>query len=158
MTEQAFMNRTLELAKENVENGGWPFACVIVKNNQIIAEAVNQVEETKDPSNHAEIAAIRKACSALGTTNLSECTMYVVGLPCPMCLSCSIMAKLKNIVYAVDVPQKDAALSNLPLTDSLYNLVSDNYGAKAIEYKHLKSFSDDGIAVFNEWNEHKNNV
>tara|TARA_B100001750_G_C15471846_1_gene580241 strand:- start:292 stop:768 length:477 start_codon:yes stop_codon:yes gene_type:complete len=158
MTEQAFMNRTLELAKENVENGGWPFACVIVKNNQIIAEAVNQVEETKDPSNHAEIAAIRKACSALDTTSLSECTMYVVGLPCPMCLSCSIMAKLKNIVYAVDVPQKDAALSNLPLTDSLYNLVSDNYGAKAIEYKHLKSFSDDGIAVFNEWNEHKNNV
>ena len=66
--------------------------------------------------------------------------------------------ELKNIVYAVDVPQKDAALSNLPLTDSLYNLVSDNYGAKAIEYKHLKSFSDDGIAVFNEWNEHKNNV
>ena len=118
----------------------------------------DSVEETKDPSNHAEIAAIRKACSALDTTSLSECTMYVVGLPCPMCLSCSIMAKLKNIVYAVDVPQKDAALSNLPLTDSLYNLVSDNYGAKAIEYKHLKSFSDDGIAVFNEWNEHKNNV
>lgn len=146
------MRRTLDLAKQNVDAGGWPFACLIVKDDQVIAEAVNQVEENKDPSHHAEIAAIRKACKELDTTDLSNCTMYVVGLPCPMCLSCSIMAKLNHIVYAVDVPEKDDALSKLPLTDSLYNLVADKYGSKVIKYEHLQDLSEEGVTVFEKWN------
>ena len=80
-----FMQLALKLAKQNVEEGGWPFSAVIVKNGEILASAVNSVHVSNDPSDYAEIAAIRKAAQVLNSSDLSSCTMYVVGLPCPMC-------------------------------------------------------------------------
>ena len=123
------MEKVIELAKENIDNGGWPFAAVIVKDDKIIAQAVNSTHVTFDPSDHAEIAAIRKATSLLKTTDLSDCTMYVVGKPCPMCATCIVFSKLKDVKYAVGVIEKDEALSNLAKTDGLYNLISENYGS-----------------------------
>ena len=150
--EAQFMARAIELAKENVAEGGWPFSAVITKDGNVIAEAVNSVQLTKDPSDHAEIAAIRKASKLLDSADLSGCKMFVVGLPCPMCLTCMIMAKLTDVVFAVDVSKKDAALSKLPLTDALYDLVSEEYGAKVIRYSHLEEFSDEGVELFSKWN------
>lgn len=153
MNENELMQRAIDLAQKNVDEGGWPFSTIIVKDGQILAEAVNSVQKSHDPSDHAEIAAIRIATNKLQSPDLSGCTMYVVGLPCPMCLTCMILAKLTDVVYAVDVDSKDAALSKLPLTDSLYKLTSEGYGEKVVQYRHLEDFSSAGVNLFKNWND-----
>jgi guanine deaminase len=60
-----FIQRTIDLAMANVEQGGRPFACVIVKDGQVLAEGVNRVAQTHDPTAHAEIVAIREAAAIL---------------------------------------------------------------------------------------------
>ena len=77
---------TIELAFENVENGGRPFACVISRDGEVIAESPNLVVQTHDPTAHAEIVTIRQACRRLGTENLEGHDIYVLALPCLMCL------------------------------------------------------------------------
>ena len=57
-----FMLRAIELSINSVKNNGGPFGCVIVKDNKIIAEGFNEVTKTNDPTAHAEIVTIRKAC------------------------------------------------------------------------------------------------
>lgn len=78
--------RTIDLARRNVEEGGRPFACVIVRDGQVLAESPNRVAQTHDPTAHAEILAIREACTKLGTETLSGCEIYALAHPCPMCL------------------------------------------------------------------------
>lgn len=80
------IKRTIELASENVESGGRPFACVIARDSEIVAESPNLVAQTHDPTAHAEIVAIREACTKLGTENLGGHDIYVLAHPCPMCL------------------------------------------------------------------------
>ncbi|AUH72340.1 nucleoside deaminase [Legionella sainthelensi] len=82
-----FIKRTIELATENVKKGGRPFACIITKNNVIVAEGTNQVAQTKDPTAHAEIVAIREATSKLKTEHLTDCEFFILAHPCPMCLA-----------------------------------------------------------------------
>src|SRR6476646_7142071 len=59
--------RLVELAKANVEAGGRPFSCLIVKDDVVLAEGVNRVAQTHDPTAHAEICAIREATGKLHT-------------------------------------------------------------------------------------------
>jgi guanine deaminase len=82
-----FIKRTIELAAQNVKEGGRPFATLIVKDGKILAEATNQVVQTHDPTAHAEILAIRQACNKLGTEHLIGCQFYILAHPCPMCLA-----------------------------------------------------------------------
>src|SRR6476661_4146560 len=71
MTEQAFMQRAVALALEKMRtNSGGPFGAVIVRNNKIISEGWNEVTSSNDPTAHAEIVAIRRACALLGAFNL----------------------------------------------------------------------------------------
>ena len=147
-----FMQLALSLAKENVEQGGWPFSAVIVKNGKIIASAVNSVHLSNDPSDHAEIAAIRKASKELNSSDLSSCTMYVVGLPCPMCASCLVLSGISKVFYAVDVEAKDAALSKLPPTQGLYEIISKGFGNSKIDYCKIPDLEQEGVEVFTTWN------
>ncbi|KTD72688.1 nucleoside deaminase [Legionella tucsonensis] len=82
-----FIKKTIELAKENVKQGGRPFACLIVESGKIIAEGTNLVAQTNDPTAHAEIVAIRKATAKLHTEHLLNCEFYILAHPCPMCLA-----------------------------------------------------------------------
>ena len=95
-----FMERAIELAKEGVNNCGGPFGAVIVKENKIIAEAYNEVTLSNDPTAHAEILAIRRACKALNTFDLSGCDIYSSCEPCPMCLSAMYWAKIGKLYYS----------------------------------------------------------
>ena len=76
---------TVDLARQNVAEGGRPFATVIVKDGEVLAESANKVAQTNDPTAHAEILAIREACMKLGTEHLVDSTIYVLAHPCPMC-------------------------------------------------------------------------
>ncbi|NGX38098.1 MAG: Guanine deaminase [Chlamydiae bacterium] len=82
-----FIKRTIELAKENVEEGGRPFACVIAKDGKILAEAANQVAQTHDPTAHAEMLAIRKVSQILQSEHFTGCEFFILAHPCPMCLA-----------------------------------------------------------------------
>lgn len=94
-----FVKRTIDLAMKNVEEGGRPFATVIVRGDEVIAESPNQVAQTKDPTAHAEILAIREACRKLGTEHLTDCDIYILASPCPMCLGSLYYCSPKQVIY-----------------------------------------------------------
>ncbi|MGY6217550.1 nucleoside deaminase [Methylolobus aquaticus] len=82
-----FIRHTIELARANVEQGGRPFACLIVKDGEILAEGVNRVAQTHDPTAHAEISAIREAAAKLHSENFAGCEFFILAHPCRMCLA-----------------------------------------------------------------------
>src|SRR5690606_9144366 len=101
---ETFMQRALDLSFEKMrELRAAPFAAVIVKNNKIIAEGWSEVTEKHDPTAHAEINAIRKACAATGDYKLRECEIYCSTEPCPMCLAAIYLAGISKIYYANSV-------------------------------------------------------
>jgi guanine deaminase len=94
------MRRVIRLASENVlSGGGGPFGALIVKDGAVIGEGVNTVFTTNDPTAHAEINAIRRACAALGEFALRGCEIYTSSEPCPMCLSAIYWAHLDAIYF-----------------------------------------------------------
>ena len=93
-----------EARKTMNENKGGPFGAVITdKNDNVIAVASNLVLESHDPTAHAEIMAIRMASEKLGIHDLSGCTLYATGYPCPMCLSAIIWANIKKVYYGTNL-------------------------------------------------------
>ena len=94
-----FMLRAIELSRISVRTNGGPFGCVIVKNNQIIAEGSNEVTKTNDPTAHAEIVTIRKACNELKNFHLKGTEMYTSCEPCPMCLSAIYWSHIDKIYF-----------------------------------------------------------
>lgn len=95
------MNQAIALAADNVRQGrGGPFGAVIVKDGQVIAQGTNLVTSTNDPTAHAEIQAIREACSKLGTFQLSGCVLYTSCEPCPMCIGAIYWARFSAVYYA----------------------------------------------------------
>jgi tRNA(Arg) A34 adenosine deaminase TadA len=96
------MERAIELAKEGVNNDGGPFGAVVVKDGKIIAEAYNEVTLTNDPTAHAEVLAIKRACKALNTFDLSGCEIYSSCEPCPMCLGAIYWAKIGKLYYSAN--------------------------------------------------------
>lgn len=98
---EEFMRMAIQLSEQNVlKSLGGPFGAVIVKENQVIAKSANLVTTTNDPTAHAEVSAIRLACQALNTFDLSGCVIYTSCEPCPMCLSAIYWAKIQTIYYA----------------------------------------------------------
>jgi len=99
--EKYFMREAIRLSIENVESGkGGPFGAVIVKNGVIIAHGTNEVTSSNDPTAHAEVVAIRKACHALGSFQLDGCEIYTSCEPCPMCLGAIYWARPDRMFYA----------------------------------------------------------
>ena len=95
-----FMEHAIALATENVVTGhGGPFGAVIVRDGEVLATGVNLVTATTDPTAHAEIVAIRSACSILGNFKLDGCHIYSSCEPCPMCLSAIYWSHCSAIFY-----------------------------------------------------------
>src|SRR5215472_2872963 len=97
----SFMARAIQLSIANVRSGrGGPFGAVIVRDGKIVAEGVNEVTSTNDPTAHAEVLAIRRACLKLGTFELKDCELYTSCEPCPMCLGAIYWARLSHLYFA----------------------------------------------------------
>ena len=105
-----FMREAIRLSIEKMQAGhGGPFGAVVVRAGVIIARGFNQVTSTQDPTCHAEVDAIRKACQALGTFQLTNCDLYTSCEPCPMCLGAIYWARLRRVFYGNT--KQDAAAS-----------------------------------------------
>ena len=100
MTDHAFIELAIQLAKENIEQGGRPFGAVIVKHGIVVSTGVNQILISGDPTSHAELNALRQAAQNLNTMSLKDCVVYASGQPCPMCLAALRMVGVEKIVYA----------------------------------------------------------
>lgn len=108
MNHEDFLRRAIKISYQKMMEGqGGPFGCVIVKNGNIIAEGWNTVTSSNDPTAHAEVNAIRKACQSLGSHQLSDCILYTSCEPCPMCLGAIYWARPDKVYFAAS--KKDAA-------------------------------------------------
>jgi tRNA(Arg) A34 adenosine deaminase TadA len=104
---ERFMRRAIELAaRAGLEYGtGAPYGAVIVKDNKIVAEGMNRVLASHDPTWHGEIEAIRLACITLQTPKLTGCSLYTISEPCPMCVAASYWAGIEHIYYSGTVEE-----------------------------------------------------
>lgn len=138
----------------NWEDGG-PFGAVIVKDGKAIAYACNSVLASKDPTAHAEVNCIRKACSVLGTHDLTGCELYTSCYPCPMCLSAIIWSNIKQVYYcntkqdAADIGFRDDMIYE---TIGDINLAGDQLQGDTISLNKVEY--EDAIKVFEDF---KNN-
>jgi tRNA(adenine34) deaminase len=97
--EEQFMKVAIDQAQKAYKNGDIPVGAVIVKDNKIIARSYNKREKTKNAINHAEILAIKKACTKLGDWRLTGCTLFVTLEPCTMCMGAVTQARIKKVIY-----------------------------------------------------------
>jgi len=141
-----FMLKAIELSIQSAKIKGGPFGCVIVKDNQIIAEGNNQVTASNDPTAHAEIVAIRNACKKLGDFFLEGCDLYTSCEPCPMCLSAIYWSHVDNIFYANT--RMDAA--DIDFDDSLiYSEISKDIDKRKIKMTQINR--DEALEAFKIW-------
>ena len=99
--DEIFLARAIALSRERMEaNQGGPFGAVIARDGVVLAEGWNKVTSSNDPTAHAEVTAIRRACEAVGHFELKGATLYTSCEPCPMCLASAYWARVSRIVYA----------------------------------------------------------
>lgn len=150
MTEKDsyFMQKAIDLAQIGVtSNSGGPFGAVIVKDNKIIAEGYNKVTSTNDPTAHAEIVAIKKACKKLNSFQLEDCIIYTSCEPCPMCLGAIYWARPKKVFYACN--RDDASVIDFD-DQFIYDELKKQINDRQIEFNNI--MREDGLKVFKNWN------
>jgi len=143
------MARAIELSIENVRSGrGGPFAAVVVKDGKIIAEAVNCVTSTNDPTAHAEVVAIRQACKKLGHFELKDCTIYTTCEPCPMCVGAIYWARPARVYFGGTAA--DAAKAGFD--DSfIYKEIARPRRSRKIPM--ISVMREEALAAFRAWEE-----
>ena len=141
------MARAIELAVENVRSGrGGPFGAVVVKDGAIIAEGANSVTSTNDPTAHAEMVAIRKACSTLGVFELRGCEIYSSCEPCPMCLGAIYWSRPAKVYFGSTA----ADASKAGFDDSLiYSEIPQPYSERKIPMAQI--MGEEALEAFRAW-------
>ena len=149
-----FMARALALSLENVRSGrGGPFGAVIVRGGEIIAEGVNCVTATNDPTAHAEMAAIREACRKLQSFELLDCEIYTSCEPCPMCMGAIYWARPARVYFANSAA--DAAQAGFD-DAFIYEELTLPHARRKIPMIQLRH--DDAPAAFRAWREKSDKI
>ena len=148
MDEAGWLGRAVELARENVANGGRPFAALVVRDDVIVATGVNTSLADVDPTAHAELLAIRAACRTLGALTLSGCLRVASGQPCPMCQAAAMFAAIERTVYAASIDVAAAAgFDSSPVAKEL----ARPFPERASTFVHVPVAGAE--APFNDWRE-----
>lgn len=129
------INRYMELALAEAYTGielgdGGPFGCVIVRDGKIVGTGHNQVVGTNDVTAHGEMVAIRDACKALNTFDLSGCELYTTGYPCPMCMSAIRWANISKVYYGCNTSDTES----IGFRDKLFEETDPENTVEFIEY------------------------
>ena len=145
--DQIHLARAVALSREHMERGeGGPFGAVIVRDGEVLAEGWNCVTSAKDPTAHAEVTAIRRACEAVGDFALAGATLYTSCEPCPMCLASAYWARVSRIVFA-NTRQDAAAIG---FDDQLiYDEIPKPVAERLIPTVHAPN--EEARAVFRAW-------
>ena len=145
---EKFMRKAIALSIKNIQKRGGPFGAVIVKNNKIIATGANHVTAHNDPTAHAEVIAIRKACHKLGTFDLSDCQIYSSCEPCPMCLGAIYWAHIDRLFYG----NTKADARSIDFDDSfIYDEIS--LPPENRKLKSTQMLAEEAILAFRIWSE-----
>lgn len=121
-----FMNQAFILAKRAYQHDDVPIGAVIVQNGKIIARGENRVQKSKNPTLHAEIVAINRACKKLNAKFLDNCDIYVTLEPCAMCATAISFARIKNIYFAATDEKGGGITSNARIFDTDKHLWKPN--------------------------------
>ena len=143
MDMEKYMREALDLAREAAAAGEVPVGCVIfTREGEIIGRGRNRREESSDATAHAEVEAIRSACAALGSWNLSGCGIAVTLEPCPICAGAIINSRLSPVIYGAREPNSGSV-------GSVINLFEERYGHRPAVYGGV--LADDCAAVLAEF-------
>ncbi len=147
MTPEQIMREAIARSRQNIDdNVGGPFAALVVREGEIIATGTNRVTSDNDPTAHAEMVAIRRACAKLERFHLHGCDLYTTCEPCPMCLGAIYWAHLDRIYYANT--RDDAA--QIGFDDALIykelNAPLDNRQIPTVQL-----LAEEAISVFEAW-------
>ncbi len=146
-----FAQRALDIAIRSAQKGTGPFGAVVVRNGKIIAEGHNEVTKKNDPTAHAEIEAIRSACSKLDDYQLTDCILYTSSFPCPQCLGAIYWARPKAVYYTNTLAQA----ANMGFDDRyIYNEFKKVNSKR--KYSLQKIALKDESQAFKVWNKKKN--
>ncbi len=149
--DSAIVARTVELAARNVDEGGKPFATILVKDGEVVLEATNQVSQTGDVSAHAEINAIRQALER-GIRSLEGYEVYVTASPCPMCLGALYYAAPDRIVFAATRDQESEHYEDggkYMTLDTFYDELAKPTDQRNLP--HVQGQVDDPTEPFRRW-------
>lgn len=145
--DQQFLREAIRLSRHHMLAGvGGPFGAIVARDGELVAEGWNRVTSTNDPTAHAEVVAIREACTKLGTFKLDGCTLYSSCEPCPMCLAATYWSRLDRLVFAAS--RVDAAVAGFD-DEWLYQEVPLAFHERKMPT--IQSLRDEAQAVFEEW-------
>lgn len=138
------------------EPGLGPFGAVIARDGEIVAVGANLASIDLDPSAHAEIVAIRNACRTLGTTDLSDCVLYVSGIPCPMCGTAAHFAGIRTIHVASGNPELADAFATIGRNlwgeyAELLAVATGNWAAAGWTVVEHRAEKEKAVQVLNQW-------
>lgn len=145
--DRPYLLRAIEVSRVAMESGrGGPFGAVIVRDGKAIAEGSNEVLAANDPTAHAEVVAIRRACEKLKTFSLEGATLYSSCEPCPMCMAAIYWARISRLVYA---NTRDAA-GQIGFDDALiYDEIAKLPAARRLACEHMPL--PEAEAAFRAW-------
>lgn len=150
MTQEEIMRRVFALAQDGMRSGkGGPFGTVIVKDGRIVGEGCNRVLCDRDPTAHAEVVAIREACRTLGTHDLSGTELYVNGVPCCMCMSSILWARIDRVRYVLSM--EDSAAIGLGDDHFYAELARPVADRQIVPLEGMPALRDEARAVYDEW-------
>lgn len=152
--DNPFMARAIQLSVDNVLSGqGGPFGAVVVRNGGIIAEGMNRVTSTNDPTAHAEVVAIREASAKLGVFELRDCEIFTSCEPCPMCLGAIYWARITRIYFG----NSAADALNIGFDDSfIYQEFARPLAERSIPM--VQMMREQALAGFHTWQEKSNKI
>jgi guanine deaminase len=149
-----YMREAIRLSIEKMQAGfGGPFGAVVVRNGEIVAYGFNNVTSANDPTAHAEVDAIRKACAVLKTYQLDDCDLYTSCEPCPMCLGAIYWARFRKVYYGNT--KSDAAAIGFD-DQFIYKELNKPLPERAIPMEQL--LPDEAIVAFQEWDNNPDKV
>ena len=151
--DRAWIDHAIAAAADNVVAGGGPFGALIVRGDDVVARGVNQVTLTLDPTAHAEVVAIRAACTKLGDFKLTGCVLVTSCEPCPLCLSAAMWARLDRVIYAADRHDAAAAGFDDRAFSEVFSRPREDWPVPVVQVMH-----DDRTAPFEAWERHEARV
>ncbi|WP_026819901.1 nucleoside deaminase [Arthrobacter castelli] len=150
-----YLSRAVTMAAENVANNGGPFGAVVVTADGRAFDGLNRVTESNDPTAHAEVTAIRAACSGLETFNLDGAVLYSSCEPCPMCLASALWARIDHVVFAAD--RYDAAAAGFD-DAAFYDYFDTPVEQRSMPVRQMEPDGVVAVAPFDAWNENSTRV